>query len=256
MRGRRASYLGAMPSSQAHDSTQTVRRFHKTAAAAPRGGGWAVLLDGKGAKTPAGAPLVLPSRALAELVAAEWDAQGEFIRFGTMPATRLAFTTVDHLGSARGEVAAEVARYAGSDLLCYFAEEPPKLIERQAREWGPILEWAESELVLRLERTAGIVHRPQPPETLARVEALAAALDDFALAGLAHATPLFGSAVLALAVQRGRLSGLDAFVLSRLDEAHQEEQWGVDAEAAARTARLQTEAEMLDRWFAALSPRA
>jgi chaperone required for assembly of F1-ATPase len=145
-----------------------------------------------------------------------------------------------------------VARYAGSDLLCYFAEEPQRLVQRQALAWSPLLDWAEAELGLRLERTAGIVHCPQPPETLARVQALAAELDDFALAGLAHATPLFGSAVLALAVQRRRLSGPEAFAVSRLDEAHQEEQWGVDEEAAARTARLQMEAEMLDAWFPAL----
>ena len=242
----------AQPSTQAHDTTHTIRRFHKAASAAPKDGGWAVLLDGRGAKTPAGAPLTLPNEALARQSAAEWDAQGEFIRFPTMPVTRLAFTVIDHLSGARAAVAAEVARYAGSDLLCYFAEEPQRLVERQAREWGPILDWAEAELGLRLERTAGIVHRPQPAETLARVEALAAELDDFALAGLAHATPLFGSAVLALALQRGRLSGAEAFALSRLDEAHQEEQWGVDAEAAERAERLGGEAAMLDRWFAAL----
>lgn len=237
----------------AADPVHRIRRFYKAAAAAPRDGRWAVQLDGRTAKTPDRAPLALPSQALAEVVAAEWAAQGEFIAFPSMPATRLAFTAIDRLPTARDASAAEVARYAGSDLLCYFANAPEALIRRQAQRWTPILDWAEAALGLRFERTAGIVHRSQPPETLARVERLAAALDDFALAGLGYAAPLFGSAVLALAAQTGRLSGPEAFDLSRLDEAYQEELWGLDAEAAARTAALRLEAAMLDRWFVAAS---
>jgi len=240
------------PSRAAHDTVGAVRRFYRSVGVAPREGGWAVLLDGRAPKTPAGAPLVLPAEALARQLAAEWEAQVEFIRFPAMPATRLAFTAIDQLPGSHAEVAAEVARYAGSDLLCYFAESPTRLVERQAREWSPVLDWAERELDLRLERTAGVVHCPQPAATLARAETLAGALDVFALAALAHATALFGSALLAFALARGRLSGPEAFALSRLDEAHQEEQWGVDAEAAERTERLRGEAAMLDAWFAAL----
>ena len=105
---------------------------------------------------------------------------------------------------------------------------------------------------LRFARATGVLHRPQSRSTLDRVEALALALDDFTLAGLALAASLFTSAVLALALQRGVLSGDEAFELSRLDEAFQEEQWGIDAEAAERTERLRAEAVMLDRWFRAL----
>ena len=229
-----------------------IRRFYTEVAARPVEGGWAVLLDGRGAKTPGRAPLVLPTEPLARLAADEWAAQGEFIHFATMPATRLAFTAVDRVPAAREALAAEVARYAGSDLLCYFAESPQALLLRQTERWGPLLDWAEAELGVRFERAAGIVHRPQAPETLARVEAAAAGLDDWGLAGLSYAAPLFGSAVLALALQRGRLSGEEAFEASRLDEAYQEELWGVDAEAAERTANMRREAVMLDRWFAAL----
>ena len=98
----------------------------------------------------------------------------------------------------------------------------------------------------------GVIHKPQPLASLLRAEKLAEALDDFTLTGLAHATALFGSAVLAFALQRGRLSGAEAFALSRLDEAFQEEEWGIDAEAAERTEMLAAEAAMLERWFAAL----
>lgn len=229
-----------------------LRRIYKQVGVESREGRWAVLLDGREARTPDKAPLRLPTEALARLVAEEWDAQVEHIEFARMPATRLAFTAIDRAPAAHDALAAEVARYAGSDLLCYFAEEPRALIDRQAARWTPVLDWAEAELSLRFERTAGIIHRPQPPETLARVQALAAELDDFALSALAYAAPLFGSAVLALALQRGRLSADAAFDLSRLDEAYQEELWGVDAEAAERTAGMQVEARMTGRWFQAL----
>ncbi|MBW3616322.1 MAG: ATPase [Proteobacteria bacterium] len=233
-------------------SVQHIGRFYKAVDVAPAAGGWAVQLDGRTARTPDRAALVLPTPSLARLVADEWAAQGKHIVFATMPATRLAFTALDRAPGAHEALAEEVARYAGSDLLCYFAEAPRSLLDRQTAAWSPVLDWAESELGLRFQRAAGIVHRPQPPETLARVRDLAAALDPFALTALAYAAPLFGSAVLSLAVEGGRLSGAEAFTLSRLDEIHQEEAWGVDAEAAERTAALQIEAETVDRWFAAL----
>ncbi len=216
------------------------------------GGGVAVLLDGRQPRTPNGAKLVLPAAALAELVAEEWTAQGDVIAFAAMPATRLAFTVIDHIGRAREAVAEEVARYAAADLLCYFAEGPASLARDQEARWAPLLDWAKTELGLHFVRTTGIVHTPQPDATVQAVKALAEALDDFALAALAHAAGLYGSAVLALAVQRGRLSAPEAFELSRLDEAFQEARWGVDAEAAERTAHMAAEAAMLERWFRAL----
>lgn len=228
------------------------RRFYEAASAAPHEGGFVVALDARTLRTPAGARLILPGQALAELVASEWAAQEQVIDHGQMPATRLAFTAADRIGEARAATAAEIARQAGADLLCYFAEAPKVLTERQEARWGPLLDWAAQALDLRFERAIGILHRAQPQATLDRVEALALALDDFALAGLALAAGLFGSAVLALALQRGVLGGDEAFDLSRLDEAFQEAQWGIDAEAAERTARLRDEAVMLERWFRAL----
>jgi chaperone required for assembly of F1-ATPase len=228
------------------------RRFYKAVEVVEVNGAFEVQLDGRTPKSPAGKPLALPTRALADLVAAEWAGQGDHIVMAEMVATRLAWTAIDRVGEAHAEVAAEVARYAGSDALCYVAEQPLELVERQAREWRPLLDWARIELGVELHAVEGIVHRPQPPQSLARVEALAAELDDFTLAALAHATALFGSAVLALAVQRGRLTGEQAFALSRLDEVFQEERWGIDDEAAERTKRLTGEAQMLGRWFAAL----
>jgi chaperone required for assembly of F1-ATPase len=193
--------------------------------------------------------LIAPTEAAARMIADEWAAQVDYIVFPDMAATRHAFTAIDRVSEKRMEVAQEAARYAGSDLLCYFAEAPPSLVARQERDWAPILNWAEEELGLVFIRTVGI---SPPPQTILRVEALALDLDDFRLAAVAFAGALFGSTILALAVERGRLTGEEAYDLSRLDEAFQEEQWGVDEEAADRTARQRTEAVMLDRWFAAL----
>jgi chaperone required for assembly of F1-ATPase len=186
-------------------------------------------------------------------VAGEWAAQGELVEMAAMHATRLANTAVDSVGGAREATADQVASYAGSDLLLYFAEEPEGLVRRQTERWGPVLERAEAEARLSFIRAAGIVHQAQPQASLDEVRRIALSLDDFGLAGLAFGAALFGSAILALALQRSWLDGRQAYELSRLDEAWQEERWGVDEEAAERAARLLAEAEMLDRWFRALA---
>lgn len=230
------------------------RRFYKTVEVAPvADGGFTVLLDGRNMRTPRGAKLVLPTRAIAEQIAAEWAAQGETIDMAAMHANRLANTAIDAVSHAHAATAAAFADYAGSDLLCYFAEAPEGLVRRQAEAWEPVLQRVEAEAGLTFVRAAGVVHRPQPPQTLAQVRDMATALDDFTLAGLAFGASLFGSALLSLALQRGWTDGATAFELSRVDEAWQEEQWGVDDEAAERTARLRGEAIMLDQWFRSLT---
>ena len=234
------------------ESEERLKRFWTAVDVAEGEGGWSVTLDGRTPKTPAHAKLTLPTEAAARLVAAEWAAQGEFIDPGTMPATRLASTAIDRVSQVREAVAEEIAAFAGSDLLCYVADHPTSLAAEQGRDWTPWRDWAALELGVVLEAAEGIIHRPQDPAAIARVQDLALRLDDFALTGLATAVPLLGSAVLGLAVHRGALSGEAAFDLSRLDEAFQERQWGVDAEAAERTAGRRAEAVMLDRWFRAL----
>lgn len=230
------------------------RRFYKDVTVAQADGGFAILLDARKVRTPKGAQLVLPTRPLADQVAQEWAGQGETIEVAGMHATRLANTALDSIPQARDATAQSVADYAGSDLVCYFAEEPAGLVRRQEERWGPVLDRAERDLGLAFVRCAGIVHRTQPQATLDEVKTLALALDDFGLTGLAFGAALFGSAVLAFGLQRGWLTGEQAFELSRLDESWQEEKWGVDAEAAERAGRLHGEAQMLARWFRGLDP--
>ena len=233
-------------------TTGQPARFYKHAEAGDIDGGFGVMLDGRQVRTPGGIKLAVPTLALAGLIAAEWEAQGSHILIPDMHATRLAYAATDRAGTPRGAYADEAARFAGADVLCYFAEGPGSLVRRQEAEWGPELDWAETELGLRLARASGISHVAQPPGVAERAHALALELDDLALIGLAYAASLFKSTVLAFAVQRGRLAGVQALELSRLDEAFQEERWGVDVEAALRTARMRDEAAMLDGWFAAL----
>jgi chaperone required for assembly of F1-ATPase len=234
-------------------SAERMRRFYKAAETAPAEGGFAVRLDGRQPRSPQGQALVLPTEALARLVADEWAAQGENILPETMPATRLAWGALA-LGDegVRAGAVARVASFAESDLLCYFADGPPSLVERQERRWGAVIDWAEAALGTKFHRTQGVVHQPQPPETIARIEALAVAEDDFRLAGLTAAAALFGSAILAFALHRGELTAEAAFELSRLDETFQEERWGVDAEAAARADAMAKEAMVLGAWFVGL----
>jgi chaperone required for assembly of F1-ATPase len=234
------------------DLLQRPRRFYKAATVGPVDGGFAVLLDGRTPKSPAKAPLVLPSQALADLVAAEWEAQVEVIDTTAMPATRLAFTAIDRIRETRAEVAAEVAAYAGSDLLCYWADHPTPLVERQKRDWGGMLNWARAELDLHLQPVSGVIHTAQSPSALASVEALALTMDDFTLAGVAYGAGLLGSTVLALALRAGKVTGRKALDLSRLEEIFQAETWGQDAEAIARAEALAVEAQVLERWFSAL----
>jgi chaperone required for assembly of F1-ATPase len=230
-----------------------ARRFYKAAMVGDEiAEGFPVLLDGRRARTARRAILALPTRALAELVAAEWDAQGPSIEPADMPATRLASQALDGGEEARAIHIETLERYGAADLICYFADSPRALVERQAHAWGPLLEWAESQLGLDFVRATGIIHRDQPPQTLARLGELAHAAGPFELAGLAFGAGLFGSAVISLALRAGRLDATGAMDAARLDEAFQEGQWGVDPEARARAETMAADARLLDLWFRAL----
>ncbi|MBV8683403.1 MAG: ATPase [Caulobacteraceae bacterium] len=230
-----------------------ARRFYKEAKAGEEtDGAFPVLLDGRRARTPRKLVLALPTRALAELVAGEWQAQGPSIEPSDMPATRLASQALDGGEEARAAQIKTVERYGASDLICYFADAPRALVERQARSWGPLLDWAASELGLEFERATGIIHRDQPPQTLARLAELARAATPFELAGLAFGAGLFGSTVITLALRAGRVDSAGAMDAARLDDAFQEEQWGVDPESRERAEAMAADARMLERWFRAL----
>ena len=191
-------------------------------------------------------------RPRAERGAAEGEAQAQHIDVAAMHATSRAFTAREAVPPARESVAEQIVQYAGSDLLCYPAEGPEGLRARQAAAWEPLLERARDDLGIALEPSRGVLHRDQPSHALDAVRRHALSADDFTLSGVACGGPRFGSALLTLGLWRGWFGGEEAFALSRIDEAWQEAQWGVDEEAAERTSRLQAEARMLEAWFRGL----
>ncbi len=233
---------------------QRPRRFYTDVTVAPDGGKWRILLDGRALRTPGGQPLSLPTEQLAEAIAAEWRAQVDRIDLYTMLLTRLAYGAIDRTPEAWAAAADEAKHFAGTDLVSYLADRPAALRDRQQAAWSPLREWAGEAHGVNLDTVAGIIPKAQPEASLQAMHEHATSLDLFRKAGLAHAIPLFGSAVLGLAMERGRLTAAEAYELSRIDEAFQAEQWGEDAEAAKRTERGRAEAAALDRWFAALPP--
>lgn len=209
------------------------KRFWKNAEPVPEGAGWTVRLDGRGVKTPAKAALIVPTRAMAQAIAVEWDAQQAEVRPDTMPVTRAANSAIDKVSVQFDEVAALIAAYGGSDLLCYRAEGPAGLVARQARAWDPLLDWASATLAAPLVVTSGVVPVDQPPASLDRLSGHVRRFDPFGLTALHDLVALTGSLVIGLAVAQGRVSVAEAWDASRVDETWQAEHWGVDQDAAA-----------------------
>jgi chaperone required for assembly of F1-ATPase len=213
-----------------------VKRFYREATAAPADGGLAILLDGRPVKTPARQALVVPTEELAEAIAAEWNAQGEEIDPLSMPLTGLANAAIDRVAPDPAAFARAIAVYGESDLLCYRAEGPQPLVERQEERWGKLLAWARRRYEIEFETVCGIIHRRQPPETVDRLARAVASRDSFRLAALSPLVTISGSLVIALALAEGEVGLEEAWAAATLDEAWQAEQWGVDPLGAAALA--------------------
>lgn len=227
----------------------TAKRFWTQATATPCDGGFTVHLDSRPVRTPAKAPLILPTRALAAAIAAEWDAQTGLVTPATMPFTRTANSAIDKVAPQFDEVVAIVAAYGGSDLLCYRAPEPQPLIDRQSAAWDPLLHWSAVTLGAPLVATAGVMHIRQDPASLAALSAAVAALSPFQLAAFHDLVALSGSLVLALALTHRHIDAETAWTLSRIDETWQVELWGTDDEAAELTAIKREAFLHADRFF-------
>jgi chaperone required for assembly of F1-ATPase len=215
-----------------------VKRFWKTVDVGAEGDGFGVRLDGRPVRTPARAPLLLPSPRLAQAVADEWQAAGETIDPRAMAMTGLANAAIDRVAPDPAAFARDLARYAETDLLCYRAEGPPELVAREAEAWDKLLGWARRRYDVAFEVASGIIHRPQPAATVKRLGEVVAAYEPFALAGLSPLVTIGGSLVAALGVAEGAIDPAEAFAATHLDELWQAEQWGEDALATeAREAR-------------------
>ncbi|RTL50206.1 MAG: ATPase [Bradyrhizobiaceae bacterium] len=229
------SPLDPQEASRKSSRTPLRKRFYEKAAVSETPDGFAVTLDGKPVRTPGRNLLAAPVRAIADTIAAEWNAQGEQIDPMSMPMTRLANSTVDGVSGNTGAVADDIAKYFGSDLLFYRASFPEGLIARQAEHWDPVLRWAADDLGAHFILGEGVMHVAQPDPAIA---AARAALPDDAwrLAAMHVITSLTGSALLALALKHGARSHDQVWAAGHVDEDWNSQQWGEDEEVAQRRA--------------------
>jgi chaperone required for assembly of F1-ATPase len=227
----------------------TAKRFWSDATVVPEADGYSVRLDQRQVRTPGKQPLILPTRAMAEAVAAEWQAQDGVIRPDTMPCTRAANSALEKVMPQFDAVVDEIANYGGTDLLCYRAEGPAALARRQSEGWDPLLVWASAALDAPLRTTRGIMPVSQPVGSLARLRTHVASFTSFQLVALHDLVAISGSLILGLAVTRGRLTESEAWTLSRIDETWQAEQWGEDDEAAAAEALRAADFRQAGRFY-------
>jgi chaperone required for assembly of F1-ATPase len=207
-----------------------------------RDGAFELVLDGRPARTPAKNPVAVPTRALGEALAAEWQAQAATIDPRAMPLTRIVNSAIDGVAPRRAAVAADIAAYAGADLVCYRAGEPERLVAEQARAFDPILAWAREALGAQFVLSEGVMHVAQPEAALAAVRARVEAIGSpFRLAALHVMTTLTGSVLIALAHTEGVIDAGAAWAAAHVDERFQESRWGEDEEAMRRRAAREAE---------------
>ena len=241
---------GPMQAAQRLMRPELPKRFYKEVEVAEEDGRFGIRLDGRPVLTPARKPLEVPSRALAEALAAEWAAQTDVIDPFDMPLTRIVNSALDGVARDADAVRAEIVKYAGSDLVCYRADGPTRLVERQIEAWDPILAWARDDLGARFMLAEGMVFVTQPESALKAVTRALAPVDVLRLAAVSTAMTLTGSALIALALLRGRLSLQEAWAAAHVDEDWNNELWGEDDEAMERRAQRFREMEAAARVIA------
>ena len=231
-----------------------MKRFYKDTGVEEGEDGFRVLLDGKPMRTPAKAILLVPTRALAEAIAAEWAAVPEKaeINAAHLPLTRLAATGIDRVVTRRDDVIADTAKYAGSDLICYRATAPDSLVKLQQELWQPLLDWAADRHGARLVTAEGIGFVDQPGEAKARLSEAVSAHGDLALSAIYNLTHTAGSVVIALAVSEGRLDAAAAFAAAQMDELYQVDRWGDDPLAEKHREGVRRDIETCTRFLSLL----
>lgn len=233
--------------------TRPLKRFYELVATEKAPDGHRITLDARPVLTPGRAPMCVPTQALAQAIAQEWAEQGEKVEPETMPLTRIAATALDRAGPERPAVTHAIVGYAATDLLCYRAESPSTLAQRQAAAWQPLLDWAALQFDAPLKITQGVLPVAQGQASLDALRKAIDALDDFQLAALSTATAAAGSLVIGLALAHGRLTAAQAYAASQIDETFQAEQWGVDEQAQMAREGLAADIDAAGRFFALLA---
>lgn len=231
-----------MRAAQAGMKPTLPKRFYKEAGVEERDCLFHLTLDGRTAKTPAKQALAVPSRALAEALAEEWQGQGGEIDPSTMPLTRIVNSAIDGVAPRQAEVVDDLVRYAGSDLVHYRAGEPERLAKSQEDAWSPVIEWARNAHGARFILGEGVMHVAQPEEAVAAIRRAVERIGSpFALAALHVMTTLSGSVLIALAHAARRLDTDQAWAAAHVDELYQESVWGEDYEAMERRRRREAD---------------
>jgi chaperone required for assembly of F1-ATPase len=231
-----------------------MRRFWTSADIVADGAAWHIVLDGKPVRLPGGPVVRVQHEKLALAMAQEWQAAAAEMSFDDVPLTRLAGTLQERILPDPQPVIAAVAAYGEADLLCYRAEQPAALVQRQALLWQPWLDWAAQLFVAPLLTSTGIDYVRQPPESLAALRRAVAVLPAAALAALGLVVPATGSLVLGLALAAGEIDAAEAHALALVDELFQAEFWGHDPEAAARRNRIALEISLAERFMRLSAP--
>lgn len=229
------------------------KRFYKDASFSENENQYEILLDGKAVKTPLKAPFKVPSKALAKKIVEEWLVQDEHIDPAKMPFTKLANTAIDRVMGRESEIIEEIAKYSASDLLCYRAENPEELVERQAEAWDPILKWLEADHKLNFMVTSGIIFKEQPKDALEEVQRLLKDYTPFELCALHNITTLTGSALLMLAFAKEQLTMQETWETALIDEDWQIEKWGEDEDAKRQREKKWSEMQATCHFFTSLS---
>ena len=229
-----------------------AERFWQETTLTPHDAGWQVFLDARPLNTPAGAVLLLPKEALAEAIRQEWDAQHDYINANTMPMFRQAVTALDRIAPHRQQIIDELIGYGNNELLCYRAETPPALQAEQHRIWQPCLDWAQANFGFNFTTGAGIMPITQPPKNAQITQEILKAMDDFHLGGVANLIIASGSMVVGLGVAFGHLTPAQGFDVAFLEECWQAEQWGHEAEAKDRRARIKEDMIEAHRYLSLL----
>ena len=217
-----------------------MKRFYTNVTVEPAEGGWRAALDGRGIRTAGGKPQIVPTRALAEALAGEWAAQGDKIDAAAFPLRDLADLALDVVAGDRAEAVRAILAYAETDTLCYRADPDEPLYHRQQEMWEPLLKGIESRHAVRFARISGIIHRPQPPETLAALRALLETMDDYTLAALRLLASLAASLSVGLAALADDADAEELWRAANCEEDWQAELWGWDTLAAERRAERLT----------------
>lgn len=226
-----------------------MKKFYKKAEAGTAPGGFVVRLDGKTLKTPLQHSLILSSSELAEAMAAEWESQGTDIIPASMPLTQLVNTMIDKCaGVDRAAMDAEVCRYAGSDLVCYFGTHPADLVRLQEAVWRPLLAWLAAEKGIVLETVSGIKYHNQPAAALKDFEKIVRGMDAARFTLLQAVMGISGSAVIGLAFAEGKIDADQAWQASCVDEIYQLEKWGEDDLARKKLNNIRTELDAAERF--------